>query len=135
MKNNFKKTKKYYLNWLEKTQLRSIFSKNMIFDNFSIWWITKLVDKDNIIDNNFNEYIKDQISLNCIVGRVCGRISNSNFNLNEKQYKLFVNDKPNHIHGGKEGFNTKVWKIESLEETPDCLSCVLKYTSLHMEEG
>ena len=56
MKNNFKKTKKYYLNWLEKTQLRSIFSKNMIFDNFSIWWITKLVDKDNIIDNNW--YLK-----------------------------------------------------------------------------
>jgi len=56
MKNNFKKTKKYYLNWLEKTQLRSIFSKNMIFDNFSIWWITKLVDKDNILDNNW--YLK-----------------------------------------------------------------------------
>ena len=56
MKNNFKKTKKYYLNWLEKTQLRSIFSKNMIFDNFSIWWITKLVVKDNILDNNW--YLK-----------------------------------------------------------------------------
>jgi len=56
MKNNFKRTKKYYLEWLEKTELRSIFSNNMTFDNFSIWWITKLIDKDNILDNNW--YLK-----------------------------------------------------------------------------
>ena len=51
MKSNFKKTTKCYLDWLEKTQLRYIFSKNMTFENISIWWITKLVDKDNILDN------------------------------------------------------------------------------------
>ena len=64
MKSNFKKTTKCYLDWLEKTQLRYIFSKNMTFENISIWWITKLVDKDNILDNNWylrlNEILNNQ---------------------------------------------------------------------------
>ena len=37
-------------------------------------------------------YIDDINYLNCIVGRVCGRISNSQFKLNEKIYQLYSNN-------------------------------------------
>ena len=63
---------------------------------------------------NFQGYVKDQSYFNCIVGRVCGRISNAKFNLNDKQYLLFANHDPHHLHGGKEGFNKKIWKINNI---------------------
>ena len=60
---------------------------------------------------DFRGYMNDQSYINCIVGRICGRISNANFNLNAKQYKLFANNGSHHLLGGKEGFNKKIWKI------------------------
>ena len=84
---------------------------------------------------DFRGYMNDQSYINCIVGRICGRISNANFNLNAKQYKLFANNGSHHLHGGKEGFNKKIWKIVNLDETANCLKCVLQYISPHLEEG
>ena len=84
---------------------------------------------------DFQGYVKDQSYFNCIIGRVCGRISNATFDLNGKKYLLFSNNGPHHLHGGEEGFNKKVWKIVKLEETTDCLKCVLQYISPHLEEG
>ena len=84
---------------------------------------------------DFQGYLKDQSYFNCIVGRVCGRISNASFDLHSKQYSLFANNGPHHLHGGKEGFNKKVWEITNLHKTPDCIKCDLKYNSPHLEEG
>ena len=84
---------------------------------------------------NFEDYIKDRSYLNCIVGRVCGRIAEAQFNLNNKTYKLFSNDGKHHLHGGKEGFNKKIWNIQNLEENKNLLKCDLTYRSLHLEEG
>tara|TARA_B100000686_G_C16760812_1_gene958546 strand:+ start:116 stop:1165 length:1050 start_codon:yes stop_codon:yes gene_type:complete len=84
--------------------------------------------------NKFEDYRKDKDYINAIVGRVCGRITNSKFRLNEKTYKLFPNDSPHHIHGGKEGFNKKVWTIINTEKTKDSFFCKLIYRSTHMEE-
>ena len=33
---------------------------------------------------NFEEYVSDRSYLNCIVGRVCGRIANAQFNLSRQ---------------------------------------------------
>ena len=85
--------------------------------------------------NNFNEYKLDSSYLNCIIGRVCNRISNSNFFINDNKYTLFSNIKPHHLHGGKEGFNKKIWKIKNLDQSSAKVSCVLEYISPHLEEG
>jgi len=84
---------------------------------------------------DFQGYVKDQSYINCIVGRVCGRISNASFDLNSKKYSLFANNNPHHLHGGKDGFNKKIWEITKLDETSDSLKCILEYTSSHLEEG
>ena len=84
---------------------------------------------------NINEYINDTSFFNCIIGRVSNRVSNSNFTLNNKNYVLSSNIKPHHLHGGLKGFNKKIWKIEEVDKTKDKLYCILKYTSVHLEEG
>ena len=72
---------------------------------------------------------------NSIIGRVGNRISNSEFNLNNNIYKLFSNDGNHHLHGGKEGFNKKIWEITSIENKSDELICELNYLSKNLEEG
>jgi aldose 1-epimerase len=85
--------------------------------------------------NDFEGYVNDTSYLNCIVGRVSGRISNAKFILNNNKYKLYANDGNHHLHGGKQGFNKKIWKIVNLEKTTEFLKCVLEYISPHLEEG
>lgn len=75
-------------------------------------------------------YIRQEKYLGSIAGRVCNRIENGSFCLAGKTYRLFCNDGKNHLHGGKEGFDKKVF-------TPavqgDTLS--LTYISPDGEEG
>ena len=42
----WKKTKDLYLNWLKNTELRKIFSKNLYYEKLSLWWLTKVYEKD-----------------------------------------------------------------------------------------
>ena len=72
---------------------------------------------------------------NTIVGRVANRIGSAKFNIDNKEYQLYPNVTPNHLHGGKVGFNKKIWKIENIEEAPNYIKCVMKYLSQDMEEN
>ena len=85
--------------------------------------------------NNFKDFLSDKSYLNCIIGRVCGRIKNSKFVLKNNQYNLYANDGKNHLHGGNIGFNKKIWTIENLNQTSNYLSCDLVYRSVHLDEG
>ncbi len=44
-----------------------------------------------------------------VPGRFANRIGKGQFNLNGKDYQLFCNNGENHLHGGKEGFDKKLW--------------------------
>ena len=54
----------------------------------------------------------DHPRLGSIVGRYGNRIGGGKFTLNGQTYELAVNNGPNHLHGGKEGFDKKIWKAE-----------------------
>lgn len=48
-------------------------------------------------------------------GRVCNRIAKGQFDLEGKSYQLFINDGPNHLHGGNGNSLDKViWKAEKV---------------------
>lgn len=67
-------------------------------------------------------------------GRVANRIGKGKFNLDGVDYQLATNNGNNHLHGGTEGFNKKVWKSE--EYTNDSTVGVkMTYLSVDGEEG
>ncbi len=79
--------------------------------------------------------INSKSYFNAIIGRVANRISNSKFVLNNKKYYLYKNFFPHHLHGGKEGFNKKIWKVEKIENNKNSAFCQMSYLSPHLEEN
>lgn len=68
-----------------------------------------------------------------MIGRNSNRIENSEFELNGKVYKLYPNDGRNSLHGGKVGFNAKVWDADVAEGNDPSL--ILTLVSTDGEEG
>lgn len=60
--------------------------------------------------------------LGATIGRVGNRIAKGKFSLNGRDYSLYINDGENHLHGGKVGFDRRMWKGEISEGRID-LSC------------
>ncbi|MBQ2757437.1 MAG: galactose mutarotase, partial [Clostridia bacterium] len=59
---------------------------------------------DNILD-----YVYGDGYQGSLVGRIGNRIKEGKFTLDGKTYTLAVNNGPNHLHGGIEGFSSKIW--------------------------
>ncbi len=68
---------------------------------------------------------------NAIIGRVANRVGNAKFELNGKEYHLFKNTGEHSLHGGKEGFDLKIWKWEIVGD----YALKMSYTSKDGEEG
>ena len=69
-----------------------------------------------------------------VVGRVVNRISNAKFTLDGKTYALPANSGTLTLHGGKVGFDRRVWKAEALSEA-HAAAVRLTYLSPDGEEG
>lgn len=57
-------------------------------------------------------YLKGHPYFGANAGRCANRIARGKFTLDGKEYSLATNNEPNHLHGGKEGFDKKYWKGE-----------------------
>lgn len=68
---------------------------------------------------------------NAVIGRVGNRIGGATFTLGGKKYDLFKNDGNNHLHGGKCGFDSRIWDATIL----DGASLKLERVSQDGEEG
>ncbi|TFH19257.1 galactose mutarotase [Candidatus Bathyarchaeota archaeon] len=65
------------------------------------------------------------------IGRYANRIGGGTINVDGVQYKLPLNNGVNHLHGGVNGFDKKVWAPEIIDDA----SLRLNYTSPDGEEG
>ncbi|MNK06005.1 Aldose 1-epimerase precursor [compost metagenome] len=65
------------------------------------------------------------------IGRYGNRIAGGKFSLEGKDYQLSVNNGPNTLHGGKDGFQYKVW--DAVKQGDSVL--VLSYRSVDGEQG
>lgn len=67
----------------------------------------------------------------CTTGRVANRIAKGLFTLDGKQYRLAINNEPNHLHGGvKRSFDKVLWKTAQVGNR-----VTFEYTSPDGEEG
>ncbi len=80
-------------------------------------------------------YLKEHPYFGAIVGRYANRIGKGKFVLNGVEYKLAVNNGPNHLHGGIKGFDKVLWKLEDISAESDKAFVRLSYLSKDGEEG
>ena len=80
--------------------------------------------------DNLQGYLDGHPYFGCTVGRVANRIANGKFTLDGQEYTLAINNAPNHLHGGEQGFDKKVWTVEEA----DSQSIKMVYTSPDGEE-
>ena len=60
--------------------------------------------------------LRDGSYMGACVGRVANRIRKGHFVLNGKEYQLAINNGPNCLHGGVDGFSYRIFDYEILED-------------------
>ena len=80
---------------------------------------------------SIDSYLKQSSYMGALIGRYANRIADSVFSLNGKKYLLPPNDGSNHLHGGPEGFDKRIYQIKSCSKT----SISFTRTSPDGEEG
>ncbi|WP_080145669.1 aldose epimerase family protein [Marinilactibacillus piezotolerans] len=104
--------------------------------------VTKIMTPDKngqIADITLNvESLEDMVAhrpfYGAAIGRVAGRITDGQFELDGQSYQLDVNEKGNQLHGGPSGLDTKLWSAETKSED-DAASILFTLTSLEGENG
>lgn len=100
----------------------------------------KTPDKSGKLENivlgfdHVQDYLKEQPYFGSVIGRVAGRIANSEFTLDGTDYKLPANEGKHHLHGGVQGFDKQVWQPETIKEE-NKVGVRFSYTSKDGEEG
>lgn len=75
-------------------------------------------------------YFHDGPCAGKVPGRYANRIAKGRFSIDGQEYKLAINNGPNALHGGPEGFQNQIWDSE---EIPGGVR--FTYTSADGEEG
>ena len=78
----------------------------------------KLPDgKGNLVDvvlgySSLEASVAGDAYFGALCGRYANRIANGTFSIDGSEYKLDCNNGPNHLHGGAEGFNSRIWSVK-----------------------
>ena len=97
-------------------------------------------DRDGKLDDitlGFDDlpgYLNNDPFFGVVAGRYANRIAKGQFKLNGKDYRLAINNGPNHLHGGTTGFNKRFWSAVALNEEGK-EGVRLTYESPDREEG
>ena len=79
-------------------------------------------------------YVEHPNYFGATIGRFANRIAGAQFSLDGKTYHLALNDKPNSLHGGTQGFDKRPWRIESVQPG-ESASVTMTLTSAAGDQG
>ncbi len=85
--------------------------------------------------SSYADYLQDTDYMNAIIGRVANRIRNSQFSINGKKYTLPANEGIHHLHGGLQGFDSKIWRFSEFIEHSSYSGIKLALNSPHLDQG
>jgi len=97
-------------------------------------------DRDGTMGNvalgfdNIEDYDTISPYFGSIVGRYANRIAEGTFTLDGETYELAINNDPNTLHGGDEGFDNQIWMAAEVESA-DGPAVAFSHTSPDGEEG
>jgi aldose 1-epimerase len=81
--------------------------------------------------DTIDEWLNGFPYFGAICGRYANRIADGKFTIDGTEYSLPINNGPNSLHGGPEGFNNQVFDVMSSSKS----SVKLNYASVDGEEG
>ena len=84
--------------------------------------------------DNLEDYTNSSTYFGAIIGRFGNRIANGQFSLNGTDYQLATNDGDNHLHGGIQGFDKKVWTMAPFS-TENSAGVTLSFVSPDGDQG
>jgi aldose 1-epimerase len=84
--------------------------------------------------DHLDGYLQNNPFLGAIVGRYGNRIHNGQFQLNGIPYQLARNDGEQHLHGGPQGYDKKLWHLEEIK-IPDGVGVLASLDSPDGEEN
>lgn len=79
-------------------------------------------DRQGNIENvalNYSDplsYMADGPCMGKVPGRYANRIAGGKLRVDGKEYTLEINNGPNHLHGGSDGFQNRLWEAEELSD-------------------
>ncbi len=76
-----------------------------------------------------------ELYFGALLGRYANWIAHGRFSLDGHDYQLSLSDPPHTIHGGKRGFDKRVWAVQELATSGRSVGARLTYTSADGEEG
>ena len=84
--------------------------------------------------DNLEDYEAPHPFFGALVGRYGNRIAKGRFEIDGQVYQLPLNNGENHLHGGDQGFDKKIWRITKTQDG-ESASVQLSYDSLDGEMG
>ena len=78
---------------------------------------------------------KDELYFGAILGRYANWIDHGRFRLHGNAYQITLTDPPNTIHGGKRGFDKRLWSVQPQAVSGPSVAARLSYVSADGEEG
>jgi len=101
----------------------------------------QMPDRDGILADvvlgfdSLEPYLAGHPFFGAITGRVAGRIPGGRFTLEGKTWELTKNDGPNHLHGGFQGLDKRIWNAKPHTRADGADSVRLTCHSPDGEEG